>query len=119
VCVAVCCGKIVPRVYVVCLCVCVSLSCVCVCMFCCVLREDRSLCVVVCLVCECVVYVCVFMSMSPRVLLCAAGRLFLVCMSFVCNTHRQLTHKHVCRVYGVATISRLLKIIRLFCKRAL
>ena len=67
--------------------------CVCVCVRCCMfigqqqqghVREDRFVCVAVCLVCESVVYVCVLVSVFMCVLLCAAGRLFLVYMLFVC-----------------------------------
>jgi len=46
------------------------------------------------------VYVCVFMSMSMCVLLCAAGRLFLVCMLFVC-VRVCVCHVCVCVCFAV------------------
>jgi len=84
VCFAVCCKKIVPDVYlrvlcvsVLCMCVCL---CLCLCVCCCVLREDCSSCVCCLFVCVCkfVMCVCVY------VLLCAAGRSFLMCSCVSC-----------------------------------
>jgi len=92
------------------ICVYVSLLNVCVCVCMCHLWVCVCVCVSPMIVCVCIrvtyacVCVCVYMSsMSVCVYLC----------------HLWVENIHASDWYGVATISRLLKIIGLFCKRAL
>jgi len=65
-----------------CLFVFVSKFVLCVCVCCCVLQEDCSLCECTLYVCVCKFVLCVPGTISPQ--LCAAGRVFLVCMLSVC-----------------------------------
>ena len=91
--------------------VCMCVSCVCAWSVCVCVCADQCVCVCVCVcVCACVcVCVCVFVCVCARV--CVRVRANSI------STQKRPTCYPPC--YGVATISRLLKIIGLFCKRAL
>ena len=97
----------------VCMCACVCCVCVCVCVFVCVCV---CVCVWVCVrVCLCLclcLFVCLFVCVYVCVCACVCACV-LCCKRFL---ESQLNNRYT--THGVATISRLLKIIGLFCKRA-
>jgi len=102
----------------VCVCVCMC-ACMCVCLCACAfvsVSVSVFVCLSVCVcVCACVsVSVSVFVCLSVCVCVCACVCACVLC----CKRFLESQLNNIYTTHGVATISRLLKMIDLFCKRA-